>query len=499
MSEAPALPDVRQSLRWWVLITVIIGTFLGRLDQTIVNLALPKIIDDFHITVTSAGWIATAYILANAVFVPVWGKLGDTWGRKKVYLLGFIGFILASALAGCAWDLGSMIVFRIFQAVAGSADYPTGMAILAVIFTDSRERGQALGIWSASFAAAAVFGPLIGGPLIDTFGWRSVFLVNIPVGIIGALMAIFFVVESVSPKASRYFDWYGALTLGISLAALVLVLDKGTDWGWLDTSSLICYAVTAIFFYLFILIESKHPEPIIRLQLFFNSTFVNALSNNFIIFMAMMGSVFLVPVFAQTFLGYDATGAGYLFIPMAFMIMFAAPLGGKLKMQPRYIIALSTAIAACGIYFLSYIDIRSTAWDICIPLAVMAFGIGLGMSQRTTAVASVVSHHEMGMASSILALTRNIAGAFGIALLGTLLNSSIENNILSAAQQYHLPEGADALVRGTATQLIILRGEVDAYSAVFSMAAFILVCGAIAALFMHIERVRHLPKELEGE
>src|ERR1700690_206559 len=215
------------SLRWWILLTVIIGTFLGRLDQTIVNLALPKIINDFSITVSAAGWIATAYILANAVFVPIWGKLGDTIGRKKVYILGFSIFILGSLLAGLAWNLPSLIVFRIIQAIAGSADYPTAMAILAVTFKETKERAQALGIWSSSFAAAAVFGPLIGGPLIDNFGWRSIFLLNLPVGLIGLAMALLFVKESVSGRKNVKFDWWGAMTLGGALASLTLVLDQG--------------------------------------------------------------------------------------------------------------------------------------------------------------------------------------------------------------------------------------------------------------------------------
>ena len=207
----------QNNLRWWILFTVIIGTFLGRLDQTIVNLALPKIIDEFSLTVSSAGWIATAYILANAVFVPIWGKLGDTIGRKKVYIIGFTVFILGSVLAGFAWNLQSMIVFRIIQAIAGSADYPTAMAIIAVTFSEGKERAQALGFWSASFAAATVFGPLLGGPLIDNFGWRSVFFVNLPIGIIGTLMALRFINESRSETKTTHFDWWGAATLGIML------------------------------------------------------------------------------------------------------------------------------------------------------------------------------------------------------------------------------------------------------------------------------------------
>src|ERR1035437_1634853 len=202
------------NLRWWILLTVIVGTFLGRLDQTIVNLALPKIINDFSITVTSAGWIATAYILANAVFVPIWGKLGDTLGRKKVYMWGFGLFIVGSVLAGLAWNLSSTIVFRVIQAIAGSADYPTGMAIIAGTFRQGKQRAQALGIWSSSFAAATVFGPLLGGPLIDTFGWRSVFLVNLPIGILGIFMAFHFINESRSEVKTQFFDCWGAITLG---------------------------------------------------------------------------------------------------------------------------------------------------------------------------------------------------------------------------------------------------------------------------------------------
>ena len=268
------IQENHKNFKWLVLVTVIIGTFLGRLDQTIVNLALPKIITDFRITVTSASWIATAYILANAVFVPIWGKLGDTIGRKKVYIWGFSIFIFGSALAGFAWNLSSMIVFRIIQAIASSADYPTAMAILAVTFSHGKERAQALGLWSVSFAAASVFGPLIGGPMIDIFGWRSIFLLNIPIGIIGTIMALIFVRESVSEQKTVHFDWWGAITLGTALSALVLVLDQGSTWGWSDYRSIMCYILTAIFTVIFLLIEQKTQEPIVDLKFFKNSVFV---------------------------------------------------------------------------------------------------------------------------------------------------------------------------------------------------------------------------------
>src|SRR5271154_3700818 len=253
------------SLRWVVLATVIFGTFLGRLDQTVVNLALPKIIGDFSISVSDAAWISTAYILANAVFVPVWGKLGDTAGRKKIYLIGFIGFIFASGLCALAWNLSSMIVFRIIQGFAVSADYPTAMAILAVTFTDMKERAQALGIWSSAFAAASVFGPLIGGPLIDNFNWRSVFFINIPLGLIGLFLAITYIDESVGEKRTVKFDWWGSIALGTALLGLTLVLDQGQTWGWTSLDSIFWYIVTIVFSFIFYRVELHQGEPIVNL------------------------------------------------------------------------------------------------------------------------------------------------------------------------------------------------------------------------------------------
>jgi len=479
------------NLRWWILLTVIIGTFLGRLDQTIVNLALPKIIDNFSITVNSAGWIATAYILANAIFVPIWGKLGDTIGRKKVYIIGFSIFIVGSVLAGLAWNLSSMIVFRVIQAIASSADYPTAMAILAATFKQGKERAQALGIWSSSFAVAAVFGPLIGGPLIDNFGWRSVFLVNLPIGILGVFMALKFINESRSEVKTRFFDWWGALTLGGSLSALVLVLDKGMDWGWLSVNSLICYFCFMVLLGVFIKIEGKVSEPIVDLKFFKIPAFVNTLLNNFVVFMGMMGGIFLIPIFAQTFLGYTATQSGYLFMPMAAMMMLASPLGGALtgKVQSRYIIFASTIVASIGIFLFSYLDPKSTALDVIIPLSIMAFGLGFGMAQRTNIIASVVDQHEIGIASSVLALVRNIAGAFGIAIFGSLLNNRISTNVLRINSLSHL-NSSNPLDIQKFIALITLKAQVDAYGYVFLVSSIIVFVGAFTVLSLKIKHER---------
>jgi len=490
----------KDNLKWWILLTVIIGTFLGRMDQTVVNLAIPKIINEFAITVSAAGWIATAYILANAVFVPVWGKLGDTLGRKKIYILGFTIFIFGSVLAGLSWNLSSLLVFRVIQAIASSADYPTAMAILTVTFKAGKERAQALGLWSVSFAAAIVFGPLIGGPLIDNLGWRWVFYINLPVGLLGLFMAIVFIEESKSDIKTKKFDWWGAITLGICLSALVLVLDQGVTWGWLSSYSLICYLTVIVFGAIFYSIETRHPEPIVDFKFFKNTVFTGTLINNVIVFMGLTGGVFLIPLFVQTFLGYDATQTGYLFIPLAVFMFAGSFIGGRMvgKIKANYVIASSTLVAGIGMFLLSYIDPRSTAINIIIPMSILALGLGFGMPQRTTAIASSVPESEIGIASSVLALARNIAGAFGIALFTTILTNSINSNLINTAKNSIL-HVKTPITYQLYTGLIILKAEISAYSTVFFVASMVMFVGAVAAIFIRVHHEKKLSPEMMVE
>lgn len=481
--------DTGNTWRWWVLGTVIFGTFLGRLDQTVVNLALPKIIGDFGISVADAAWISTAYILANAVFVPVWGKLGDTAGRKRIYLIGFLGFIIASALCAVAWNLSSMLVFRIIQGFAVSADYPTAMAIIAITFTNMKERAQALGIWSAAFAVASVFGPLIGGPLIDNFSWRSVFFINIPLGLLGLFLAVRFIGESVGEKRTVKFDWWGSVTLASALSGLVLVLDQGQTWGWLSGASIICYVATVVFTIIFIMVEQREPEPIVNLKFFKIGTFVSTLVNNFIVFMGLIGAIFLIPIFAETFLGYDATQTGYLFIPLAISLMVAAPIGGRLigKVRPSYVIFASTLVAGLAMLMLAGIDARSTALQISIPMSILAFGLGFGMSQRTNLIAVAVPHEDIGEASAVLALVRNISGAFGVAIFSTLLSNTINAKVLSIARNSTLRTMSPQAVRQF-TSLIILKAQVASYAFVFEVAGLVVIIGSFAAFLIKVPR-----------
>lgn len=475
-----------ESHQWMILFTVMIGSFLGRLDGTIVNLALPKIIKDFGITVSQASWISTAYIIANAIFVPIFGKLGDLIGRKPLYIVGIVGFTVTSALAGLSFNLSSMVIFRILQAVMVSIDYPIALSIIAFTFEDKGQRAQAMGLWSAIFAVAAVFGPLLGGPLIDTFSWRSVFYINIPLGLLGAFMAYTFIKEPVMKvKGFENFDILGSLLLGVSLGTMVLVLDQGQGWGWGSLKSIISYIISIGTMIAFIVVEKRQKEPIVDLKFFKIPTFSAAIITSFITFMGMIGGIFLIPLFAQNYLGYSVTKAGMLFIPMAIGLMIAAQLGARLsaKIQPRFLIAFGMLWASVIFFSLSGIDIKWNAFDLGAHLFLFAFGLGLGMAPLTQAATSTVSLHEIGVASSVLALARNLAGAFGIAIFATILSNSITSQFISI-QHHSVINTQNPSLIGQIQGLMFVKANINAFAIVFKTSAFFMLIGSASALLV---------------
>ncbi|HEV3245306.1 MAG TPA: DHA2 family efflux MFS transporter permease subunit, partial [Candidatus Paceibacterota bacterium] len=420
---------------WLVLATVMLGTLLIGLDRTVVNLAVPKIIGDFGISVTTAAWIATAYIISNAIFVPVFGKLGDLFGNRVIYVWSFAGFIGVSVLTGLAWDFPSLIVFRTLQGLVGAAILPTAMSLIAKSFVDPKARAQALGIWSSSFAVSAIIGPLLGGYLIDYFSWRMIFYINLPIGIAGLAMTLLFLPHD-APTDRGAFDWFGSVLLSGAITPLVLVLDQGQAWGWTSSASLLCYAATIAFSYLTWWWETRHAHPIIDFKLFKNPTIVSVLIVSFLSFGGMMGAMFLLPVFTQTFLGYNAIQTGLLFVPMGLSLPIFAPLGARLAntFDPRYTVSFGMAVAALSFFMLRNLDPAMTFFDFVIPLSLFGAGLGLGMAPLTTAATTAVPLNEVGMSSGLLNLTRNIGGAFGIAIFGTVLVNATNADVLAVAQ-----------------------------------------------------------------
>jgi EmrB/QacA subfamily drug resistance transporter len=471
---------------WLVLITLMIASFLGRLDGTIVNLALPKIISAFQITVSQASWISTAYIIANAIFVPVFGKLGDLIGRKKLYLFGIIGFTVTSVLTGLSFNFQSMVIFRVLQAITVSIDYPIALSILARTFEDRGRRAQAMGLWSAIFAVAQVFGPLIGGPLIDNFSWRSVFYINLPLGLLGTLMAMRYIQEPVKEvRGLKNFDIAGSLYLGVALGVLVLFLDQGQTWGWSSLNSLISVSVVLISGFLFIRTENRAKEPVVDLKFFKNETFTASIITSFITFMGMIGGMFLIPLFIQNYLGYSVTKTGLLFIPMAMGMMISAQMGARLssKIQPRYLISFGMIWAAVVMYSFTSIDVRWTGTDVAFRMFFMTLGLGLGMAPLTNAATSTVPVEEIGVASSVLALARNISGAFGVAIFATILSNSTVNHLINL-QRYSIVNTADPNMVSQIYALMVVKANILSFATVFRWTAVFMIIGGISAMFV---------------
>lgn len=486
--------------QWWVLATVIIGTFLGGLNQSVANLSLPKIIQEFGIPISLAAWISTAYIIANAVLVPVWGKLGDRIGRKKVYIFGLSIFMIGSVLVGLAWNFSSIIIFRVIQAIAVSADYPTAMAIIAVTFTEGKKRAQALGIWSATMALGSMLGPLVGGPVMDAFGWRAVFFLMLPLGMLGMFMVLKFVKESSASDTKFKFDLLGSITLGIAISALILVLDKGVDWGWSSSNSIITYLVVLLSGTIFYFSEIRHEDPVVDFKFFKNGVFVSTLLNNVIMSMGLMGVVFVISIFMQGYLGYTATQTGLIYLPMAFFMIIFSQVGGKLvgKVHARYVLFVSMLVGSLGVYLFSvFIDARTSPWGIIIPLSIMASGLGFGMAQRTVLITSSVPQNEVGVASSVLALGRNVAGAFGIALATVVLSNSTTKYIFDLAQN-SMVNVKTPQVMGGVISLIVVKAQLLGFSEIFKVSAAIVFAGAILALFIKTKTegsAKHIPVE----
>jgi EmrB/QacA subfamily drug resistance transporter len=484
------------SHEWIILFTVMIASFLGRLDGTVVNLALPRMISDFGITVSQASWISTAYIIANAIFVPIFGKLGDLIGRKPLYLFGIIGFVVASIFAGLSANLPQMIIFRVLQAITVSIDYPLALSIIAFTFQDRQKRAQAMGLWSAVFGVAAVFGPLLGGPLIDNFSWRSVFYINVPIGILGAFMAWKFIKEPVKKiKGIKDFDIWGSLLLGSALGTLVLVLDQGQIWGWLSISSLTAYVVAAISFIAFILVEQRQKEPVVDLKFFKIPEFAVSLLVSFITFMGMIGGLFLLPIFVQSYMGYDVTKTGYLFLPMAAGMLIGAQTGARLsvKFGPKYVVFAGLTWAAFILFLFSGIDLTWSFAHFAMLLGLFALGLGLTFAPITNAAISTVPLHEVGVASSLLALVRNISGAFGVAIFATILTNSVTGGILNV-QKFSVINTFDPNVLKQAAFLMVIKANVSAFSIVFLCSAAITLVGAFSALLL-----RETKQEMMGK
>jgi DHA2 family methylenomycin A resistance protein-like MFS transporter len=460
-----------------------VGTLLVGLDRTIVNLALPDIIGDFDISVSTASWLGTGYIIADAVFIPIFGRLGDMLGDRRVYMWGMWGFLVTSVLCGLAPGFVVLLVARVVQGLVGAAVFPTSLALITRAFTDPVARARAFGIWSASFAVTIALGPLVGGPLIDNLSWRWIFFINFPIAIVGLLMVRAWVPREDRQGHLHRFDWQGALLLAAPLTAVTLVIERGSEWGWLSPGAIVCYTITVLGTAWFIAWERGMYEPMVRLGMLRDRTLSLSLLISFVAFIGMVGTMFLMPVFAQSMLGFDATGAGSILLPMSAALMVAAGLSARLSstLSMRTMVTAGFLISAAGVLLLSGVDARTRYWELAIPLVIMGVGVAATFPALTASATASVPITEAGVASSLLNLSRNMGAAVGIAMVATLSENLFDANVMSLSDGtvIDVPSAAQSVV-----PLIMVKAQIEAYGAAFAAAGAVLLVAALCSLML---------------
>lgn len=435
MSNKATQPD--QVHNPWVILSVLcLAVFMLLLDTTIVNVAQVKIKDDLGASLTQIQWILDSYILAYAVLLLSFGRLGDVFGRKRLFMLGMSIFTLASALcAASAWigdqigvsGVNVLIAARVLQGIGGAFMMPQSLSLVTVTFPPE-QRGAAMGMWGSIVAAGAILGPIIGGFIVTHYAWEWVFLINLPVGLASLFLIKTIVPESTDPQATGKIDWGGVILSGLGIFALVYASIEGNQLGWTDPVILGAFLLSACLLFLFVWWEKRADDPIVKLELFRirNFTVGNIIAT--IISFGMLGIFFPMTLFLQQALGYSPLKAGLTMAPMSAILMVAAPVSGRLvdRVGPRWILFAGTAVMSLGILFLrAGISDQTTPRSLLPALLITGIGMGFTFSPMTAAAMRDVPPRIAGSASGILNTMRNIGQVLGIAILGSLLQNRI--------------------------------------------------------------------------
>ncbi len=504
--------------KYFVLFIVSLGTVLSGYVASSLDIALTNIMNTFGFTMDTVTWVLLAYSIPYGATLPIMGKLGDQFGRKKIYVAGLVVFTLATMMVGLSWSSASVVVFRILQGVGAAMYFPNAMTIVADAFPPE-ERGQAMGMWGAFAAAGAVLGPTIGGYIVEYVDWRMLFDSIVPISAAGILLAAFVLQESPRPETPPRIDYFGGVTLAAGLSSLIVALSRGADEGWTSPYIVGLFVVMALSLAAFLYIENHVEDPLVDLGLFKNATFSVANLVGFLTFLALMGGLFLIPFFLRNILGYTPIRAGLSLFPLIGALIFTAPLGGKLadRAGGKTPASVGMLVLAFAMYSFRTMTADTAYPFIAVRLALMGVGLGLTMSPLSNAAMATLPKEKMGVGSGVFNLFKNVGGSVGIALFGTLLDqrntfhtavladsvhiaSPAATGLLAALQAGFAQSGmAAAQAHGAA--LAVLQGMVAkqaavmAYGDVFQVVALLAVLGALAATMIRDAKKAPAPDE----
>ncbi|OIK26776.1 MDR family MFS transporter [Streptomyces malaysiense] len=424
---------------------LLLGLLLAALDQTIVSTALPTIVSDLG-GLEHLSWVVTAYLLASTAATPLWGKLGDQYGRKKLFQTAIVIFLVGSALCGMARDMPQLIGFRALQGLGGGGLMVLSMAIVGDI-VPPRDRGRYQGLFGAVFGATSVLGPLLGGLFTEHLSWRWVFYVNLPIGIV-ALAVIAAALRIPARGARHVIDYPGTFLIACVATCLVLVASLGgTTWAW-SSPQIISLAVAGVLLAVaFVAVEGRAAEPVLPLGLFRIRTFTLAAVISFIVGFAMFGAMTYLPTFLQVVHGVSPTMSGVYMLPMVFGLLLSSTVSGQIVSRTgrwKVFPVAGTAVTAIGLLLLHRLDETSSTAEMSTYFFVFGLGLGLVMQVLVLIVQNAVSYEDLGVATSGATFFRSIGASFGVAVFGTVFASRLADRLTAAFAGVRLPPGIDA-------------------------------------------------------
>lgn len=419
-ASAPAVPHVNP---WIVAIAVMLATFLEVLDTTVVNVSLPHIAGSLSATITEATWVLTSYLVANAIILPITGWLGNQFGRKRLLLVSVVGFTVSSFFCGFATTLPMLVVFRVIQGAAGGSLQPLSQAVLLEAFPPD-QRGKAMGFWGLGIVVAPILGPVLGGWLTDTYSWRWVFYINIPVGMLAVFMINSYVFDPPYIKKGKGgVDTWGIGLLAVGIGALQVLLDKGQQEDWFESNFITALLVVSIAaLAAFIARELMAKAPVVNLRVFKDRTFSAGTFLMTVLGFVLYGSLVLLPIWLQTLLGYSSLDSGVAMAPRGMGAFCGMPLVGMFlsRFDPRKFLASGLLIASFTLWQFSQLDLSAGYWDFFWPQFIQGLSLSLLFVPLTTITMGNVAREQMGNATSLFNLLRNIGGSIGIALVATM-------------------------------------------------------------------------------
>ena len=412
--------------KWWAYGAIAVGMFVTVMDQSGVNIALPRIADRFAADIPTVQWITLGYVLSTAALLMPMGRLSDMLGRKSVYLAGFVVFMAAAAVGGAANALAVIIVAKIVQGVGAAAIQANGLAMVAQVFPEN-ERGKGMGMYMAIIGTGSISGPVIGGLLVSELGWRSVFFAPIPLGLLAVVSAMAVLRgkdgSSTGRDAVGGFDWPGAGLSSASLVSLLLAMTNGHRLGWASPPVAGALVVATLLMVVFLWWETRASAPMLDLRFFRSKVFSMGVSARFLSFLAGSSIFFLMPFYLIVVLGHEASRAGLMMVPGSLAMAVMGPVSGRLadRFGTRWLSVTGMALSATAMLMFARLSVDSSWIHVVIGMVLSGAGMGVFSSSNTTAVMASIARERYGIVSAFLNLTRTSANVIGVALATTLV------------------------------------------------------------------------------